>query len=262
MSEAARTVETKPTFGKFESWAPGAYSIDFAAVRDIPVKDNEHSSTFGEVYCKLVGSKIEQMPDRFSHKDKYTTDKGEVELDCEWPIASTMRKLIDLNRQGIDPHRVTWFYYDHDWSRDADESYTFFAVCDGKIIDESSRFNALEPLILKRQQDDDPIWHSHPHLDAAWESYLYRKFYTETVTGQLTVLRPDEPILYHFERPSRDKLRDLELVTLVKIYRLLWVAIPMLVAIVFPSIKLYMAGLAGLLMIDVLWRAWATRNLE
>jgi hypothetical protein len=173
-----------------------------------------------------------------------------------------MRKLIDLNRQGIDPHRVTWFYYDHDWSRDADESYTFFVVCDGKIIDESSRFNALEPLILKRQQDDDPIWHSHPPLDAAWESYLYRKFYTETVTGQLTVLRPDEPILYHFERPSRDTRRDLELVTLVKMYRLLWVAIPLLVAIVFPSIKLYMAGLAGLMMIDVLWRAWATRNLE
>lgn len=34
----------------------------------------------------------------------------------------------------------------------------------------------------------------------ALELYWYRRFYTETLTGQLMVLRPDEPTLYHYER--------------------------------------------------------------
>lgn len=260
MNEAQEVKSNWTKFGR--EWpSPGAYTIDFSAVQNAPVKEHGQPCTFGEVYVKLKDSKIEEMPDPFSRKDKYTTDEEEIELDCEWPLVSTMRKLIELTRQGINPYEVTWFYYTHDWSRDADESYSFFMVHRGKIIDESTHFSSEEPKILKKSQDDEPIWHSHSHLDAAWEIYCYRKFYTETVTGQLMVLRPDEPTLYHFERPTRDTLQDLELVTIFKIYRLLWATIPLLVAIIFPSIKLYMAGVAILLIVDVMWRAWTTRKL-
>ncbi len=59
------------------------------------------------------------------------------------------------------------------------------------------------------------------------------------------VLRSDEPVLYHFERlQAHDVARDVEFVTLVKMYRLLWVVIPMLAAIAFPSVSRYMAILA------------------
>jgi len=96
---------------------------------------------------------------------------------------------------------VTWFYYDHDWSCDADESYTFFAVHGSKIILESSTFSSEEPAVLKRSKmDDEPIWHSHPLFDEAYEIYWYRNFYTETMSGQLMVLRADAPILYHYAR--------------------------------------------------------------
>jgi hypothetical protein len=264
MNEAAQQVTSKPKSTKFgdEQLLPGAYTVDFSAVQNIQIKDNDQLSTFGELYVKLKDSKIEKMPDWFSRKDKYITDKEEIELDGDWPVISTMRKLIDLTRQGISPYEVTWFYFDHDWSRDADESYSFFIVHNGKILDESTHFSSEGPRILIKKQDNDPIWHTHPYLDAAWECYWYRKFYTETVAGQLMVLRPDEPILYHYERPRRDTLRDLEFVTLVKMYRLLWVVIPLLAAIAFPFLRLYMGIIAILLTIDVLWRAWATRKME
>ena len=173
-----------------------------------------------------------------------------------------MRELIGLTRQGIDPHGVMWFYYDNDWSRGADESHIFFAVHGSKIVSESCHFSSEEPLILKQEKDVDPIWHSQPYFDQAWEVYWYRKFYSETMTGQLMVLRPDEPILYHYERPHvRDTVGDLQFVTLVKTYRLLWVAIPLLAAIGFPSIRDYMAIAAIALGIAFLWLCWDTRKV-
>jgi uncharacterized membrane protein len=76
------------------------------------------------------------------------------------------------------------------------------------------------------------------------------------------VLRPDEPILYYFDRPQvRDVVPEIEAVTIVKVYRLLWVAISLLVAIAFPSISVFMAVLAFALTLDVLWRSWATREV-
>ena len=84
----------------------------------------------------------------------------------------------------------------------------------------------------------------------------------ETMTGQLMVLRPDEPILYHYQRPeTRNVERQLQFVTLVKTYRLLWVAIPLLVAIAFPSLRDYMAVVAAALGFNVLWTCWATRKV-
>jgi hypothetical protein len=140
--------------------------------------------------------------------------------------------------------------------------HIFFAVNYGKIVLESSHFNSNEPLVLKRQQEDDPIWNSHPFFNAASDIYWYRKFYTETLTGQLMVLRTDEPALYHFERPKvRDSAKDVALVALIKAYRLLWIAVSLMVAIAFPWTKEIMSAIASLLLVDLLWRCWATRKV-
>jgi hypothetical protein len=138
-----------------------------------------------------------------------------------------------------------WFYYDHDWSRDADECYVFFAVHDNKIVLESCHFSSEEPLILQQDKDDDPIWHSHPGFDEAVTRYWYRKFYSETMVGGLMVLRPDEPILYYYDRATaKDSVRDVQIITLIKAYRLLWIAVVLLAAIAFPAIREYMAILS------------------
>jgi hypothetical protein len=250
------------TFGRTRP-SPGCHTLDLSVVIDAPLKMNGQPSTFADIFRKLRDSKIEKMPEFM--RDAYGTDQGEIELSGlsgDWPLLSTMQKLIELTRQGVDPYRVMWFYYDHDSSRDADESYSFFAVFDRKVVMESCSFSWLEPLILKREPDSEPIWRSHAYFSEALERYWYRKFYTETMTGQLMVLRPDEPILYFYDRPqTRDVLRELQTVTMVKTYRLLWVAIPLLVAIVFPSVRDYMVVAAVILGLDVLWRAWATRKV-
>ena len=78
------------------------------------------------------------------------------------------------------------------------------------------------------------------------------------------VLRPDEPILYAFERPQTpapDLLREMRFVTLLKMYFLLWVALPLLVAIAFPSVKDYMAIAAAALGASFLWLCWETRKV-
>ena len=54
--------------------------------------------------------------------------------------------------------------------------------------------------------DSDFIWRNDSHWREAWARFWYRKFYTETRTGQLMVLRPDEPTLYQF---PRSQVRDI-----------------------------------------------------
>jgi hypothetical protein len=251
-------------FGR-NRFSPGAYSLDLGAAQGVPVQMNGQPSTFSGVYCKLRDSKIKETQEHILGSDTYITEQGEIHLDgeiAEWPQRSTMRALANLLRQGINPHECSWFYYAHDWSRDADEMHTFFVVHQGKVIVEACNFSTEEPLVLKRKVDDDPIWHSHPYFDEAFEIYWYRKFYTETTTGQLMALRPDEPLLYHFKRPqTRDIEREIELATQVKIYRLLLVALPLLAAIVFPAFKDYLVGAAIGLGISFLWFLWETRKM-
>lgn len=259
---AAETKTQVETFGRVRL-SPGRYTLDLSVVNDVPVKVNGELSTFGEVYCKLRDSKTGKLPLFGSLSGhRYVTDEGEIELEGSWPLLSTMRKLIGLSWEGTDPYHVNWFYYEHDWSRDGGECYDFFAICDGKFVMESCIFSSEEPLILKREIDNHPIWNSHPYFDEAWELYWYRKFYTETLRGQLMVLRPDVPILYHYERPqARDTMREVQFVTLAKIYRILWVAVPLLAALAFPSIKDYMAIAALALGVNFLWLCWTTRKV-
>ena len=120
-----------------------------------------------------------------------------------------------------------------------------------------------DPAVLKSEGDDDWIRHSHDYLDEAWEVYGYRKFYTEALRGQLIVLRPDYPPLHHYERPkSREAIENLEFVTISKMYYLLWVAIPLLAAIAFPSLSHYMGIAAFVLFAYVLLLSWKTRKVE
>ena len=133
----AATPQTKEELVKIgrTGFSAGTYTLDLSAVQGVPMKVNGQPSTFVDVYCKLRDSKIKGITS--FRDDTYVTEEGEIRLDGEigqWPLKATMRELAELLRQGIDPHHVTWFYYDHDWSRDADESYTFFCVHGGNLF--------------------------------------------------------------------------------------------------------------------------------
>lgn len=264
-SETPKMEQAKPelqAFGRVRL-LPGAYHLDLSAVKDATVTLKGQPSTFGDAYSELIHSKIKEMPAFPILRDRYLTEEGEIELDCDWTLRATMRTLIQLAQQGVEPYGATWFYYDHDWSRDADETYAFFVVCGSKIVSESCSFSSQEPRVLKKAEEDpESIWHSHPNFDQALEIYWYRKFYMETLTGQLMVLRPDEPILHHYERPqARDVMREVQLVTLAKIYRLLLITVVLVAAIAFRFPKGYLAIAAGVLAADFLWVCWKTRKV-
>jgi hypothetical protein len=266
MSDAPVTPPTaseSKVFGK-ERLKPGAYTIDLSAAADRQVIVNGEPSTFLAAYYRLSGSKIQEIADRplVGDVDEYIAEDGVLLLGGDWRLRSAMRTLIGFVGRGIPPGEVMWFYYDFDWSRDADVLHVFFAVHGGKVVLESCRFSAEEPLVIAPQHDDDPIWHTHPFFDEALERYWYQRFYSETLTGRLMVLRPDEPILFHYERPqTRDVVKNIELVTLIKAYRLLWVIVALLAAIAFPPLRESMGGVAVILIIDVLYRWWVTRKV-
>jgi hypothetical protein len=273
-NEESAIPQSKPdlqTFGR-ERHAPGAYYLDLSAVEMFTLNDNGQPSTFGEIYFKLTSAKSVSVSERHIRTEAvFITDSGEVKVSGESDrpyisglvfVINILRELVALAADGINPSMASWFYYGHDWSRDADELFLFFVVHNGKIVRDSFSFMHCDPRVLvKSKADIEPIWHAEPHERQAWETYWYRKFYTETLTGQLMVLRPDEPILYNYARAERDVTRDVGVVTLIKIYGLLWVAVPLLAAIAFPMLWPYMAFLAAALMVDLLWRAWATRKI-
>ncbi len=262
-AETSNVTQAKPelpTFGR-ERPTPGAYNLDLSAVKNSPLEVNGQLSSFEEVYRTLQSAKDLKVPDFHWGRPTFETDIGEVTVCAqsgELFVVYVLVELAELLKDGIDPYRATWFFYDHDTSCDGDPLYTFFVVHEGKIVREISSFGSSEPLVLKKRVEDRPIWRSEPYMQEAWEAYWYRKFYTETFRGQLMVLRPDEPTLYHYDRAPRDVTRDLEFATLIKIYRLLWVAVPLLAAIAFPMLRPYMAGLAVTCAALWVWSWWAS----
>jgi hypothetical protein len=179
---------------------PGTYTLDLSSVSDGPLEVNGDMTTFRAVYEKLQQSKIEKLGGGL--EVEITTSDGIVVVQGPYEVLSIVRILARLMQQSIDPYRAQWFYYDRDHSIDADELQIFFVVHDGKIVDEHCAFDSKVPLVLQLVERDGEkdIWASHSSFADAWTLYCYRKFYTETVTGQLMVLRPDEPLLYFYTR--------------------------------------------------------------
>ncbi len=199
---------------------------------------------------------------------KITTEQGIVLLDGPSFNRRVVEVFLDLQKDGINPFDTRWFWYDNDHvTDDLMASYTFFVVHRDAIVREDVSFtdysdSGFDPSVFESNENSDPIWRNHPEWDEAWVRFWYRKFYAETRTGQLMVLRPDEPLLYHYERPqTQDLTREMQFATQLKMYRLLWVAIPLLVALAFPSIKDYMAIAAAVLGVEFLRLCWTTRKV-
>ena len=251
------------TFGRGR-FSSGAYNLNFSKVQDVPLRMNGQPSTLVDVYAKLRDSKVNQIDEPFG-SDRYQTEEGEINLDgeiAEWPLKATIRELAGLLKQGIDPYRVIYYYFSHDYSIDGDETHQFFAVHGDKIVGENLSFSSEEPRVLAKVEAKDYVWTSHRYFDQAVEIYWYRRFYTETLTGKLMVLRQDEPILFHFERPpTRDLTSAAQFSVLMKIYRLLGIAVALLIARIFPVTEIPMLVLAGIAGLDLIRIWWVTRKL-
>ena len=95
----------------------------------------------------------------------FFTDAGEVNISGESRgsyvsgqsfVLSVLRDLIDLSKDGSDPHRATWFYFGHDWSRDADELYLFFVIHHGKLSARDFHAWTVSLEAPEIEDDDEP----------------------------------------------------------------------------------------------------------
>jgi hypothetical protein len=259
---------------EWEGFRPVAYTLNKAW--ELPLtqisgegdQKREQATSVVEVLRTLKAKQIRGIADRAIEATEITTEQGKVVLGGPSFNREVAEAFLDLEKDGINPFDARWFWYDRDHvSDDLMASYVFFVVHKDAIVREQVSFcdysdSAFDPSVFEPDEDARPIWMNHPYWDEAWVRYWYRKFYAETRTGQLMVLRPDEPILFYYERPqTRDLNREMQLATQLKTYRLLLVAIPLLVALAFPHIRDYMAIAAAVLGADFLWVCWQTRKL-
>jgi hypothetical protein len=195
------------------------------------------------------------MQVRNPDRDTYKIGTYEVKVEANSCHLRILRELIELTCKGVKPLDATWFYYDSDG-----EKRLFFVVHSGTIVEDCYTFLNEHPLILAGGMgwaESDFGWYGHPGFAEAFERYWYRKFYTETLAGQLCVLSPYEPTLFHYVRKTsaseQDSLPEL----------LVWiscVAFSILAAIAFPSLRIYLSALAFVFAIP--WADACRRTLK
>lgn len=278
---ASHIAQTKQ---KWDGFRPVGYRLDLKVIDGIPINVIPERTDGGDrsvipttVFKAFAGLRDKQIkevetgiggddPDSW-HVVAVETDSG-TERFSGSPFAVTLlERLVCLHKDGINPFEARWFFYDKDTEHDAGQWYTFFLVCDGKIVRERESIEEhpsdrdFNPAILAGPIQGLDRYDSlkAPAKREAELAFWYRKFYTETEAGQLMLLRPYGTILYHYEGPqARDTARAVQL---LEINRLIWVAIPLLAAIAFPSIRDYMVGAEVVLGWVFLRVWWDTRKI-
>jgi len=149
--------------------------------------------------------------------------------------------LLTLHNDGINIFEAEWFWFDCEPEQHGSHHHhRFFVVHHGKIVRESVVFNddpsdGFDARIFKADAGWEYELPGERELRKADIKWWYRKFYTETRTGQIMALREDKPELYDYRiycdptiaaHLSQNSLRQFR-----KVHFLLWVLIA-LVALV------------------------------
>lgn len=253
-----KTETVANTFGD-QRLAPGMFGLSGDALESFQFKLDweryKEDCNLREALKRLQGASLREldfMQVRNPERDIYIAGGDEVKVEGNSHEMRILRELLELARKGVKPFEATWFYYYND-----NEKHLFFVLYAEKIVDDCYSFMNNSPFVLGEGMGWDATdygWYGTPGLEEAFERYWYRKFYTETLAGQLMVLSPYEPTLYHYARETSHHKQNVMLELLVSA---LWIVIPLLAAIAFPAIKLYMAFAAlafAVPWVGVCWR--------
>jgi hypothetical protein len=122
--------------------------------------------------------------------------------------------ILRLHMAGAHPGYAAWFYYDTDSCMgDQHRIYEFFVVAypSERIVLESvsfsdSNYSGFDPAAFAAGDEPDPerasTWVNEEKHQEALSLFWYRKFYSETVTGQIMALRPDKPEPFGWPRQT------------------------------------------------------------
>jgi len=210
----------------------GAVLMRFA---DLCVRDDDDAIDIQDL-LSAGGRAITESSDtfvvagEFAHGTEFKTSNGH-DLVVGGPSFNreVLKTVFDLGKERIDPFDTIWFWYESYSDGDNEDWHSFFVVRDDNIVRERVVFgddrrsyvhagqSGFTPSIFIADGDGD----DDPEADVSWlwrrenwrvaeDRFWYRKFYQETKTGQMMVLRPDRPKLHHFP-DSRWLLAALEL---------------------------------------------------
>jgi hypothetical protein len=199
---------------EWEGFHLTSYSLDtsvlelqLAEQRKKDGKVEEVPITLGEILERVNKGIFKIKPLRF--RETVITAGEESLTFAGSPFAQNMlHVLLSLRSEEVSPFNSEWFFYEHDSVKDdPHEMYNFFVVYDNRIVRERIGFSdhsssGFDPSFFKARDDFDTIWLA----DAAWREaeihFWFKKFYSETRTGQLMLLRNDEPRLYGHHYPQ------------------------------------------------------------
>jgi len=212
-TEGARDMWSNPDL-HWDGFTAVEYSLDTNRVLELPLVSRPATGTEAADVPTTVGGVLRNAVDRQfktvtpgvleGHTVTLPTDAGDIVLPCSPFCSRLVSMLLEFRSEGVNPFDTSWFWFDSDSvTDDPHERYAFFVVHGGKIIREQLSFSdhsesGFDPRILVTEEDSDPIWFSEKGWNDARLRYWYRKFYRETATGQMMVLRSDEPDLFHY----------------------------------------------------------------
>jgi hypothetical protein len=232
--------------GRLDGFRPTAYFLDTQKVVSLPLtrrspdgKEKE-PVTILEVLRSLKDRHIQRI-ESFPGIE-ITTDTGPILLEGVNFNTHMLEVLLSLQKDEADVQFAQWFWYDHNEARTyPQQSFSFFVVSGDKIVRERVMFfdspgDGFDPSVFVAADHEDATWDDEGDWAEAKVRYWYRKFYKETWTGQIMVLRPDEPKLYHYAEGRSNEgdyavpLKQV-LAFSAKIHTLLWVLIILVAAI-------------------------------
>jgi hypothetical protein len=193
---------------QWSGFEPGRYRFNTAWSLPVTIRVGDTpavATTVGGVVQEFPNGKLETPYGL--HGTALVTSKGTtVEITGPSFRIDLIDLFLGLQSRGLGTN--VWLCpYDSDHvDDDAHASYVFFMVGPSGILDERVRFSdyrgsGFDPDFIERY-DDSSHWMNSGAWAHASAVYWYRKFYTETTTGQLMRLRDDKPTLHYFTEPG------------------------------------------------------------
>lgn len=215
----------KKPLAKPETWEgfrPIAYSLDpkmlrlgLTRVTQAPEGKKQAVPTdLGEAFADLSSREIRESDDLHIefvvpgepplYGTKFVTDTGDAVFAGHSFNRDLLQTLLELKKEGVNGFAATWFWYESDSSMDEPmDAHHFFVVHESRIVRERVSFvvgndSGFDPSVFESEEPTEDRWENETEW---WEARLwlwYRKFYQDTRTGQLMVLRPDKPTLHYY----------------------------------------------------------------
>jgi len=170
-----------------------------------PAGDQKSESTVFEVIRALPEGEAFKVHVSFSGYTDLVVGNNKVSFTGPGFAMDVLNALLDIRQRGFDLSKTGWYWYYRDsMEQEPQQSYSFFAVCGDQIVNECVTFgdyhgSGFDPNVFERSRSEDVLWSGEHSFEEADAALWYRKFYTETRTGQLMVHTPDAPLHYYPE---------------------------------------------------------------